>query len=78
MPGLVLIDRRQKRLRIPRVPRGRRREVGDVGHLQFPCETEDILGRAAPAVHHDHGQPRTVDGYSLLQDGLMGVWIVHR
>jgi hypothetical protein len=51
---LVLLQRSKKRVRVPRVTSGLRRNVGDVRDLELVREREDGFGRRAAAVHeHD-------------------------
>src|SRR5262249_37572477 len=55
-PGLVVVQRREKRVRIPRATRRLRRHVGNIRELQFICNAEDVCRGRAAAVHADNDE----------------------
>src|SRR5262249_13734473 len=75
---LVVVHRREKRVGIPGVTGGLRREIRDVAGLERGGETEDVLRRGAAAVHADDREPgrRRLDAVS--QHWLRGMRIGRR
>ena len=53
--GLVRLDRREERVRVPRPARRLRRQEREVRPAERLCQSEDAARRVAPAVQEDDG-----------------------
>jgi putative ABC transport system permease protein len=75
--GLVLLARRHETVRIPRAPRGGRRDIRERRPVQFRDQIENVLRPGAAAVQHDHGRLALIEGPARGQNGLAGVGVIH-
>ena len=76
-PRLVLLQRGQERIRIPRRTCGLRRNVGDVSGGELPRESEDVLSRSTAAVQQDRDDPGVPWGRSEVKYRVVGVRILY-
>ena len=74
-PGLILLPRRQKRIRIPAVPRSLRSKISQPRPIHRRSQTQNILRRPAAPMQHHHGTFSVLQRSPKLPHRLPVMWI---
>src|ERR1700720_1649077 len=75
-PRLILLNRREKGIWVPGVPRGFRSKICQFGQIEFIRKTHDIRCRSAPAVKKHDCTSRGIQRSSALENRLVTMRVI--